>query len=224
MSNPIYNLFGISPVKPLQQHMASVQACNAQLLPFFDAVIANDWQKAAQIHDEISRLENTADELKARLRLNLPKGLFMSMSRRDLLEVLTMQDRIANKTKDISGLILGRKMTIPEPIADPVRAFVARCIDAAAQAEKVVNELDELVETGFRGAQVKLVNEMIRTLGEIESETDDLQIEVRARLFEIEKSLPPVDVMFQYRIIEWIGDLGDIAQRVGSRLQLMLAR
>ena len=26
------------------------------------------------------------------------------------------------------------------------------------------------------------------------------------------------------RTIEWTGDLGDLAQRVGSRLQLMLAR
>lgn len=224
MSNPIYNLFGISPVKPLQQHMAKVQACVAQLMPFFDAAIAGDWDKASQLYDEICQLENAADELKVELRLNLPKGLFMSMSRRDLLEVLAMQDKIANKSKDIAGLILGRKMMIPQAIAASVQEFVSRCIDTSSQAEKVVNELDELVETGFRGAEAKLVNDMIRTLGEIESDTDQIQIDVRARLFEIEKTLLPVDVMFLYRIIEWIGDLGDIAQRVGSRLQLMLAR
>ena len=27
-----------------------------------------------------------------------------------------------------------------------------------------------------------------------------------------------------YKVIEWVGDLADIAQRVGSRLELMLAK
>ena len=47
---------------------------------------------------------------------------------------------------------------------------------------------------------------------------------MRGKVFEMEKDLPPVDVMFIYRVIEWIGDLADLAQRVGSRLEIMLAR
>jgi uncharacterized protein Yka (UPF0111/DUF47 family) len=31
-------------------------------------------------------------------------------------------------------------------------------------------------------------------------------------------------VMFMYNIIDWIGELADCAQRVGSRLQILLAR
>jgi uncharacterized protein Yka (UPF0111/DUF47 family) len=30
--------------------------------------------------------------------------------------------------------------------------------------------------------------------------------------------------MFLYKIIDWIGDLADRAQQVGSRLELLLAR
>jgi hypothetical protein len=65
---------------------------------------------------------------------------------------------------------------------------------------------------------------MITKLDKIESETDKIQVQIRSALFDIERDLPPIDVMFTYRIIEWIGDLADLAQRVGSRLQLMLAR
>ena len=43
-------------------------------------------------------------------------------------------------------------------------------------------------------------------------------------LFKKEKDLPAVDVMFMYRVLDLIGDLADLAQRVGSRLELMLAR
>ncbi len=41
---------------------------------------------------------------------------------------------------------------------------------------------------------------------------------------DLEKTLNPIDVMFLYQIIEWVGDLADIAERVGARLEIMLAR
>ena len=68
------------------------------------------------------------------------------------------------------------------------------------------------------------MEDMIRKLDVIEADTDDIQVRIRASLFAIEKELPPIDVMFTYKIIEWIGDVADISQRVGSRLQLLLAR
>lgn len=220
----IFSLFGASPVRPLQHHMAKVQVTIAELLPFFDAVFAGDWVEAERLQHRISDLENEADTLKKELRLHLPSGWMMAMSRRDVLEVLSVQDQIANKAKDIAGLVLGRKMVFPEDMHPRLIDFVKRSIDASAQAQRATNELDELVETGFRGGEVQLVASMLKELDAIESDTDLLQVEVRGLLFAREKELHPVDVMFIYRVIEWIGDLGNLAQRVGSRLQLMLAR
>lgn len=222
--SPFFNLFGASPVRPLQRHMGKVRECVSQLVPLFEAVIAGDRARVDAIQERISQLENEADDLKHDLRLHLPRGLFLPVDRRDVLEVLTMQDNVANRAKDIAGLIRGRKMSFPEPLAPELLAFVKRSVDACRQAEKTVNELDELVETGFGGGEVELVQNMIKELDRIEKDTDGMQVRVRAALFEMERDLPPVHVMFLYRIIDWIGDLGDRAQRVGSRLQLMLAR
>ena len=222
--NYIGSLFGTSPVRPLQKHMASVQDCIVELPEFFKAVINEDWKEATKQQKKISKLEHDADDLKKSLRLHLPKSLFLPVSRRDLLEVLTMQDNIANKTKDIAGLILGRKMVFPDGIGDKFIEFVERCIDASAQAQKAINELDELVETGFGGAEIKVVGAMLKKLDKIENDTDKIQVAIRSTLFKIERDLPPIDVMFLYKIIDWTGELADISQKVGSRLQLMLAR
>ena len=221
---PMSGLFGSSPIKPLQRHMASVQACTAQLLPYIDAVLARDWDAAASEQAKIAQMEREADKLKRELRLNLPNSLFMPVSRRDLLEVLTMQDKIANKARSVAGLILGRKMEFPESLAPAFRTFIEKSIETSAQAQKAINELDELVETGFRGHEVKIVTSMIDTLDALESETDKIQVQIRAGLAQLESELPPIDVMFLYKIIDWIGDLGDRAQQVGSRLELLLAR
>lgn len=217
-------IFGSSPVSPLQKHMSKVFACASELIPLFNAVINEDWAEVEKRQQLISSLEQEADVLKKELRLNLPKGLFMPVSRQDLLEVLLMQDKIANMAKDIAGTIVGRRMILPEIIHEDYIRFVTRCVAACKQARKAINEFDELVETGFSGQEIKIVTEMITKLDSIESETDNLQAEIRYEIFSIENDLRPIEVMFLYKVIEMTGDVADRAQNVGSRLQLMLAR
>lgn len=224
MGNYFSGIFARSPINPLQTHMARVQACISELEALFEAAIEKDFDSVAATQQRISDLEHEADELKKELRIHLPKGMFMPVSRGDVLNVLAMQDRIANRSKDIAGIITGRKMEIPEVMGPLFIKFVSRSVDASAQAQVAINELDELVETGFRGGEVRLVEKMLTELDAIESDTDTIEREIRHTLFEIENTLPPIDAMFLYQLIDWTGDLGDLAQRVGSRLQLMLAR
>ena len=141
------SIFGNSPVTPLQKHIDSVVACVEMLPPYFDAMFAGDWDEAAGIQGQIAQLENVSDAIKNELRMNLPTSLFMPIDRRDVLDVLDLQDLIANKTKDIAGLILGRKMAIPAPLKGSYMNFLTRCIDATRQAQVAINELDELVVT-----------------------------------------------------------------------------
>lgn len=217
-------LFGRSPVEPIQKHIGVCHECAVLLLSFFQAVYRSEWKDARKIQAEIVKLENEADDIQMSIRLHLPKSLFLPVPRSDLLDLLSTQDKIANRAKDIAGIMLGRQMAIPKPLQKPVMDYLKRSLAASEQAVKVINELDELVETGFGGREIKLIEKMITKLNAIESETDHIEIAIRAALFEIENDLAPVDVMFLYKVIEWIGDLADLAQHVGQRLQLLLAR
>ncbi len=222
--NSILGIFAKSPIKPLETHMRLVTKCCKQLTPFFIACFENNWEEATKVRQSISLAEQEADALKRKLRLELPGGLFMPVERADVLELLTQQDKIANKTKDIAGRILGRQLQIPETLRENFTAYVERCIDATEKAADAINELDDLLETGFRGREIQLVEKIINQLDEIENDTDTMQIALRRDLLAIEKDLNPVDVIFVYQIIEWVGDLADLAERVGARLEIMLAR
>jgi predicted phosphate transport protein (TIGR00153 family) len=223
-TNYFSKIFGRSPFVAMQEHMKIVNQCVHLLTPFFTAVLNQDHSQAKDVYKEIGKLENKADVLKKKLRLQMPKGLFMPVDRRDLLELLLVQDQTANKAKDISGIIIGRKMTFPAAIAELLPAYVKRCEDACKQANVVINELDELVETGFAGKEVEIVASIINQLDVIEKDTDKMQIKIRVALMKIEKDLPPVDVIFYYNIIESIGEVADISQRIGSRVELLLAK
>ena len=63
-SNYFSRIFGNSPVSPLQKHIEKVVLCVEELIPYFDAVIKNDWGKAEKIQNNLAALENDADEIK----------------------------------------------------------------------------------------------------------------------------------------------------------------
>ena len=221
--NTIMGLFAKSPIKPLQTHVAVVDKCCFHLVDFFDACHQGDWERAQNSRETISELEKEADVLKREIRLKLPSGLFMPVSRTDLLDLVRQQDRLANLAKDIAGRALGRKLQIPTPIYEDFIDYLKRCLDAASLAHKVVQEFDELLETGFKGREVELVADMIHKLDLIEDDTDSMQIQLRQDLMAIENDYNPIDVMFLYKILEWVGEIADQAQRVGARLEIMLS-
>ena len=87
-----------------------------------------------------------------------------------------------------------------------------------------MGEFDELIAAGFRGVEARRVEKMIGGLDESETRSDDAQVKVRSQLHALERDLHPVDVIFLYRVIDRIGELADNAQRVGHRLEMMLAK
>lgn len=224
MANMLANILGSSPVEPLEKHVDIAYKCTKELNPFFEAVVKGDWESAEKSREKIIELEHAADDLKKSIRLNLPKSLFMPVPREDLLELLLVQDKMANRAKDIAGLVYGRKMEIPAPIAEEFQELVSRSVDAAKQARKSVRELEELFTTGFRGAEVALVEGLLEELDQIETDTDEREANLRASLFAVEEGLEPVSVMFLYQVIQLTGEIADMAERVGRRLELLLAQ
>ena len=224
MSSTIANMFGKSPFKALQGHMRIVLECAREIPPLFDALAAGDQESVVSAKNRIFEKEAEADRIKNDMRGALPRSLFMPVDRRDLLEVLQMQDSIADTAQDIAGMLVERHMVMPDFMQEPMLALARRSIDACEQSAKIIEELDELLAMGFRGREANRVEEMVEQLNLIEDDTDELGIELARHLFEHEDEIKPVSVMMWYQLIEWVGDLADYAEKVGDRLRLLIAR
>ncbi|MCP5416102.1 MAG: TIGR00153 family protein [Chromatiaceae bacterium] len=222
--NPISALFGKSPFKAMQEHMRIVNQCVAEVPGLFQALVDNQSDALEAQKQKIFAKEEEADQLKNSLRHHLPKSFFLPVDRRDLLELLNLQDSVADTAQDIAGLLVERPMEVPAGMAEPLLALVARCQDTNAHALKLIEELDELVAVGFIGREVDQVEAMVATLSEIEQETDSMGMSLTRKLFAQEGSMSPVSVMLWYQLIQWIGDLADYSEKVGNRLLLLVAR
>ena len=223
-TNPLARLFGRSPFRPVQEHMEVVQQCVETVVPLFEALRDHDREALLRHKQQIFDLENRADELKNELRSHLPKSLFMPVDRRDLLDLLHAQDSIADACQDIAGLLVVRWMRIPESFEEGLFPFIHSNLEATRQCRKVISELDELLEMGFRGRRVDRVLEMIEDLGRIETESDRHEMRLTEKLFQHEEEMKPISVMFWYELIRLIADIADYAEDVGDRLRLLIAR
>jgi predicted phosphate transport protein (TIGR00153 family) len=213
-----------SPFKPIQAHMKVVFSCVCLIPPLFDAVYREDSSQVSDFANQINKLETEADKLKSTFRLNMPRSLFLPVDRKDLLNLLADQDKIADIAEDIGKTFLFRKMTVPEELKALLDELLEGTMEIAAAAREMIELLDELLEVGFAGRELDKVSLMIAGVRRSEHNIDDIICRIKKELFSIEKDLDPVSVMFWYQIIDMLGLISDQSENLADRLLLFLSK
>ncbi|MBU1568349.1 MAG: TIGR00153 family protein [Proteobacteria bacterium] len=223
-NRPLSGLLRGSPFKPIQEHMRVVFSCVCLIPPLFDAVYREDSQQIIDFANQIKEIETNADKMKSTFRLNMPKSLFLPVDRKDLLSLISDQDKIADTAEDISITFLFRDMAVPEGLKELFDELLEGTMEIAAAAKQMIEQLDELLEVGFAGRELDKVNVMIAGVRKSEHNIDDIIHRIRRQLFSIEKELDPVSVMFWYRIIDLVGLISDQSENLADRLLLFLSK
>ncbi len=223
-SDTFLGILADSPFSGLQEHMSLGNQATAELEKFLNAASQSDWNTAAECREKIVHLENQADDIKNTIRNNLPKSLFMSVSRKDLLDLVFTMDGIPNSAKDISGVMIGRRMELPKEVAEDFMSCSKAAIKAANQASDAIRKVDDMQKRGFGSQDAAVLSELVIELERIEKENDELEIALRNKFFEYEKQYDPVEVMFFYDVINKIGSLADISQTVGHLLVRLVSK
>ncbi len=216
------NLFARSPFSPLQSHMEKVAACVDKVHEMFDAYRAGNHDKISKLADEISELEHAADLTKNEIRNNLPKGLFLAVNRGDLLEILSLQDDIADKAEDIGVLMTMKKIAPLEGMDAELQKFLDKNFEAVAEAHKIIREMDELLTTSFGGKEAEKVQEMIDHVAFLEHEADILQRDLSRKLYNMDDKFSYTSFTLWVGILQSIAALGNLSEKLANRVRMLL--
>ena len=217
------SIFAKSPFKPLRDHMDKVVESVVPLNDFFEALFQEDYSKVEKIQQQVIQAEKEADSIKNEVRNHLPRNIFMPINRRDLLEMLDMQDSIADVAQDIVILLNIRRMNLTKELGQDVIHFVKKSQDVCYLARGLTQEFGDVIESGFGRHEIKKLLEMIDNVSIAETEADNLEDALVHRLYEVEEKMNSVDAVFWYKIFELIGDIADFSKKTGNRLRLMIA-
>lgn len=210
-----------SPLALLERHAGVCVDCVERLPLYFQEVQSGRWARAEEVREEICRFEGLADELKQDVRSNLPRGLWMSVSRADLLELVRVQDKMANGVKEVSGISLGRQLAFPSPLTEDLNEFVDVVVAVSRSVVKIIGATRELSRSAFGTRQTNVILDFVSQVEAGERRSDDMQAALRARVREHEIDLPPVDAMFLYQLLAAIGEIADNAEKVAHRAQII---
>ena len=210
-----------SPLALLERHVGVCVDCVERLPQYFAEAQANRWGRASDVREEICRFEGLADELKQDVRGNLPRGLWMSVSRADLLELVRVQDKMANGVKEVSGISLGRQLAFPAAMTSEVADFIDVVVQVSRVVVKIIGATRELSRSAFGTRQTNVILDFVSQVEADERRSDEMQAALRARLREYEAELSAVDAIFLYQLLAAIGDIADNAEKVAHRAQII---
>ncbi|MFQ6096514.1 MAG: TIGR00153 family protein [Armatimonadota bacterium] len=212
------------PFKTVVEHMQVTVTTVERLRPLLEALSSDDRAAVERLCQEIGDLEEAADQIKNLARDHLPSTIRLPVSRRDLLTVISAQDKISDNALRIVWLLQVRDFAVPEQIAEPLTRLGDMVIEAVRECLALCNRVEVLAEARFSGPHLDEANKIIARIDSLEAECDGQARMVAKALFAAEHDIGAVNTILWYLLIEHIGSLADAAKKLANRVRLLLAR
>lgn len=218
----IARLFGKSPFAPLQSHMNKVASCMEKLTKIIESLANQETDKIQRLVEDLSQLEHEADLTKNDIRNNLAKSLFMPIDRAHFLEILAIQDSIADMTEDVGITLSLRPLENFAWLEEDLLQFFLKAAETFWNARKIIEEIDELLESAFGGIEAQKVKTMVEETAYKEHKTQKLKQALVKRLFSEGEKLTSSAFYHWLRLIEDIGSLAQRSEKLANRIRMVL--
>ena len=211
------------PFASVVKHMQVATQTVERLRPLFVALRDGDDSEVERLCQEITDLEEAADQIKNLIRDHLPKTIKLPVSRRDLLTVVSAQDTISDNALRIVWMLQVRKFTVPDEIVEPLMELVDMVTETVHCGQALCNQIEVLAEARFRGPHLEEAAAVIAHIEDSEAACDRQAREVQKALFAAEEQIGAVSTILWDRIVELIGSLADTTKKLANRMRLLLA-
>lgn len=218
----ISSLFGRTPFAPLESHMRCVTSCVLLIKDLFAAIEAKNWEELERIAEKIYELEHAADKAKNDIRNHLPTSLFMPIDRGSLLEILTLQDSLADRAEDLAVLATMKHPEMPEEWKELFKKFLDKNLEAFEGARKIIKEMHELLESSFGGAEAERVRKMVHDVSYNEHEADLIQRELMKLLVNSENQITFTSFFIWQKLFETLGNIANLSENLAYRVRMTL--
>jgi len=218
----ISRLFGKSPFAPLQSHMKKVALCVERLSDVLTAFSKKDMEKIEKLVADLCRMEQEADVTKNDIRNHLPKSLFLPIDRAHFLEILSIQDSIADKAEDIGILLQLRPLESFNDFHAHLVSLFKKNEIVFLEAKRIIEEIDELLESSFGGIEAEKVKAMVEQTAYKEQDAEKLGQDFMKELFTKGEALSVPAFHLWMRLIEEIGAISHLSERLANRIRMIL--
>lgn len=215
-------LFGQSPFAPLQAHMEVVAACVHQLRQAFCYLQEGNYEAIEALSRDISDKEHKADCIKNDMRNHMPNGLFMPISRGAILEIISIQDSIADAAEDVAILLTVRKLIIHDEFRDLVYLFLEKNLETFDLTMTMIQEFNKLLEGSFGGRKADKIRFLVDRIAKSEHDCDVLQRELMQIFFSDQCDIGYKECILWMQVMKRTAGISDSAEKLAHRIHMTL--
>ena len=222
MLTTIARLFGKSPFHPLQSHMKKVSSCMKKLTEIFNNLKNKNSEELEKLVKELCKLEHEADLTKNDIRNHLPKSLFLPIDRGQFLDILSIQDDIADKGEDIGELLLLYPIEKLGDLCDHLDSLFKKNTEAFWATRNIIKELHALLESTFGGIEAEKVKTVVEKISCLEYEADKMKHSLLKDFFKSAESVKTPVFYLYIRLIEEINGISHLSEKLANRICMIL--
>lgn len=219
MLHSILKLFGKTPSEPMKEHLALVAKCVHCLPKLMKAMEKGEREELFALKEEIQQYEEQAERLKSVLRSKLLGSLSLAIDKSVLLEIVVLQDKLANAVKDIAFLCTVRPFVLDPSLAPLLHQVVEKNMESFEAARTLLLELPMLMEASFTGPEGEKAVLLVEQVAMKEREADRLQLKLLQALLELDRTLTPGQFHLYNTLFQCIGSISNRAERIALALR-----
>lgn len=214
----IGKLFGRSPFGQIQQHMDQVSKCIHKMSEAIDVVKAGRFQELERFSVEVSQLEHQADQIKDDIRGRLLKRVFMPINRSEVLEILSLQDSLADTAEDICKVLTLKSLPMPEDLKQDFDQFVEHNLQAFNIVANVIGQLDELIESGFGGVEAERIRGLAKDAAFAEHQADLIQLQLLKKIYAHDGDMTVGEFHLWMRLTRLLSRISNVSENLANRI------
>lgn len=218
----IARLFGKSPFAPLQTHMTKVASCIDKLTALMKALPSGDMGKIEKLAKELSELEHEADLTKNDIRNHLPNSIFLPIDRSQFLEILAVQDSIADQAEEVGLLLTLHPLTNYDEFSKGLNEHYEQTLEVFQSTLRIMREIEELLESSFGGIEAERVKSMVEETAFKEHKASLAKHAVMKQLFARGDAMPAAAFYLWVHALKGIGGIANSSERLANRIRMVL--
>ena len=202
--------------------MEKVLACLVKLDEVLKIFEGTDLIQLEYLSGVVSELEHDADLIKNDIRSTLPQSFLFSVDRSNFLEILSIQDDLADVAEEIANILTIKELQIPPDIKADFLAFKNKNMEAVWTVKEIVFNFEELLEASFGGPIAEKMQNKIDETAYTEHEADLLKRRLLKSLFNIADRMSTPDFYLWMHLIEAMGKISHSAEKLALRIGMLL--
>jgi len=222
---PILNTIYKNPFDGLEHHSKKIDECVLHMKGCIEAYLEGDFDRVGVEKNRVSRVEHEADLIKANIRAHMPKSIFMPVPKDQFHMLLHDADSILDYAEDVAVLLTMKRTKIPPEISKKFIHLAGKVTESVEAFQDIMGNMENLLETGFRGPERDNAKDMIKRVHLLEHEADVLEFSLSKDLFNMDPSLmDPLSVVHLLKVVDRLGQVADKAENAADRIRAMMAK